>query len=145
MPMIRRSTLAAVLAASTAMPLAAEEGPMTLDAVRWVLGTWVQESETSTTTETWTATSDHVFAGQGIARRTGEKDPRFVESLLLVEMSGAVFYVAKVPENEYPIPFRMVEASESHAVFTNPNHDFPRRIEYRLQEDGELHVTPQRR
>ena len=62
------------------------------------------------------------------------------ESLRLVEMSGEVFYVAKVGHNDLPIAFKLTSGSDDRAVFENPQHDFPKRLEYRLTE-GRLVVT----
>lgn len=61
------------------------------------------------------------------------------ESLRLVVMAGEVYYLAKVPHNPLPVAFRLSEGGDRSAVFTNPDHDFPRRIEYHLG-DGVLTV-----
>jgi hypothetical protein len=51
-------------------------------------------------------------------------------------MAGEVFYIAKVAHNPLPIAFKLSECGEGLAVFTNPAHDFPRRLEYRLAGDA---------
>ncbi|MDZ7344312.1 MAG: DUF6265 family protein, partial [candidate division KSB1 bacterium] len=59
--------------------------------------------------------------------------------LLLVEMEREVFYIPKIAENEYPVPFKMIEGEAGRkAVFSNPKHDFPQNISYELQADGTL-------
>jgi hypothetical protein len=60
--------------------------------------------------------------------------------LLLAEMAGDVYYIAKVKSNPYPVPFKLVDSSAQHAVFENPDHDFPKRLEYRRTEQGGLNV-----
>ena len=62
------------------------------------------------------------------------------ESLRIVEMSGEVFYLAKVGENDLPVAFKLTDCSETHAVFENAGHDFPRRLEYRLTGEERMIV-----
>ncbi len=60
------------------------------------------------------------------------------EFLRLVEDSAGVTYFVS-PGGGPTTPFRLTMADESMAVFENPEHDFPTRIEYRL--DGETLVA----
>jgi hypothetical protein len=53
------------------------------------------------------------------------------ESLRIVEMSKAVFYIAKVDHNSLPVAFKLVKCSDTHVIFENLDHDFPKRIEYK--------------
>lgn len=46
-------------------------------------------------------------------------------------MSGGVFYVSKVSHNELPVAFRLTTCTDGRFVFDNPQHDFPRRLDYR--------------
>ena len=46
-------------------------------------------------------------------------------------------YVAKVAHNERPVAFRLSECEAGRFAFVNPEHDFPRRLEYvRVGEDA---------
>ena len=65
------------------------------------------------------------------------------ETLRLVAMSGDVFYIAKVPENTLPVPFRMETCSDDVATFANPAHDFPKRISYRWAAPDRMTVSVQ--
>ena len=57
------------------------------------------------------------------------------ESMLLEQDStGAISYNA-FPSGQAPAVFPAAEASDSHAVFVNPAHDFPQRIVYRRRGD----------
>jgi hypothetical protein len=51
-------------------------------------------------------------------------------------MSDGVFYIAKVAENDLPVPFRLTECSESLLVFENPLHDAPRHLTYKRLDDA---------
>ena len=56
-------------------------------------------------------------------------------------MSGDIFYIAKVHHNELPIAFKLTQCSDSVAVFENPEHDFPKKIEYKLTDQDRITVT----
>jgi hypothetical protein len=56
-------------------------------------------------------------------------------------MANAVFYIAKVSHNEYPVAFRLVECEDGWLVFANPTHDFPQRLEYRRVGEAGLQVN----
>ena len=68
------------------------------------------------------------------------------ETLRLVSMSDGVFYIAKVTENDLPVPFRMTRCADDLAVFENPEHEAPRKLTYKLKRanvnnDDVLEVT----
>lgn len=61
-----------------------------------------------------------------------------LESLKIERKDGSIFYVASVPHNPGPVEFKLIELSEKHVVFENPEHDFPQRISYTLNANGTL-------
>lgn len=91
-------------------------------------------------TESWVDVGHGVFRGEGRATVPGSETSRLVETLLLVEMSGEIFYLAKVDENEPPVSFTLAAVSAGRAVFENPDHDCPQRLDYHLDEEGRLNV-----
>lgn len=113
-----------------------------LKSITWILGQWQQDSENSITTETWTKLSPNTF--DGISQILSKKDDKitFVETLRIVEMSKEVFYIAKVSHNAFPVSFKLTECSDSMAVFENADHDFPKKLVYKIEDDGRhLNVT----
>jgi hypothetical protein len=121
-----------------------------LKQLTWLLGHWraeagervIRESWAPVSTETWegygttrAAAPGGGAAGEGVAAG-GEGAVLESESLRLVQMAGEVFYIAKVGHNALPVAFRLSECGEGFAVFVNPAHDFPRRLEYRLAGDA---------
>lgn len=128
-----------LLLISPSKPAAGEN--LSLNTIRWMLGVWVYVADETTTQEIWTDTGDGIFKGTGTVVSASDQTLHSRESLLLVEMSGAVFYLAKVDGNPLPVPFTLVRASPGFAVFENTAHDFPNRLEYRLGEGGRLDVT----
>jgi Domain of unknown function (DUF6265) len=109
--------------------------------LRWLLGGWRAASDDRIVTETWREASPGTFEGRGETRRRGSDTILDGEDLRLVAMSEAVFYVAKVAHNDYPVAFRLTQCGPGRLVFENPGHDFPRRLEYTRQADGGLEVV----
>jgi hypothetical protein len=111
-----------------------------LDSLRWLLGDWRAEGGATTLHESWRAAGPRTFEGVGTERAAGDGAVKGEETLRLVEMSDSVFYVAKVAHNELPVAFRLNQCGDGRFVFANPAHDFPRRIEYRQEQDDRLSV-----
>lgn len=116
----------AVLAAPRAATPVPQAG--SLDELSWLAGEWQRQTRGGVALERWTLTATGLV-GEGLVRRDGEE--RHTEALLLVAMGGEVFYIARPPENPYPVAFRLVSSEADTFVFENPTHDFPQRIVYR--------------
>lgn len=111
-----------------------------LDAVRWLLGDWITAGDERFTHETWKEASADTFEGVATTRSRESGEMVYQETMRLVAMSGQVFFVAKVPENEFPVPLSLTSCEGRTAVFENRLHDFPKRIDYRLEDDNGLSV-----
>lgn len=105
-----------------------------LQQLSWMLGDWQRTGlpEGRTGYERWRV-DGHALAGVGVSKRDGQV--LFEERLRLVEQDGAIYYIADVAENPQPVRFKLVSSSDKKAAFANPEHDFPKRIVYRLQGD----------
>ena len=122
--------------------VASTQNCTSLDTINWILGEWQHENEKILATEIWIKLSPNTY--DGIAQTLSKKEDKitFVEALRIVEMTDEVFYVAKVSHNEYPISFKLIDCSDSTAVFENNTHDFPKKIFYQLSDGGRsLSVT----
>jgi hypothetical protein len=133
-----RASLLIVLVACAESAGAAECG--SLGAMRWLLGEWLADGPMSTWRESWSEIGAKTWEGQGTETPKADPGKASIEELRLVEMGGSVFYVAKVSHNDLPVAFRLVECDDGRLVFTNPSHDFPRRLQYDRQPDGRLRV-----
>ena len=111
-----------------------------LAALGWLTGPWEQRSETRVRAEIWARASAGVFRGVGTVH-AADGQPRGRESLALVVMAGEIYYLAKTSQHSVPIAFRLTEVAEGRAVFENPAHDFPRRLEYTLTDPNSLTVV----
>jgi hypothetical protein len=105
-----------------------------LESVEWFLGEWETSPSRVVIREYWHRVSDDTFEGESITKSLTNDDVVNYETLRLVSMSDSVFYIAKVTDNELPVPFRLTRCSDSIAVFENPVHDAPQRLIYRLMD-----------
>ena len=55
-------------------------------------------------------------------------------------MNDEIFYLAKVRENEYPIPYKLTSSNSSSFTFQYENHDFPQFIKYIYHTNDSLKV-----
>ena len=112
-----------------------------LESIEWMLGEWRAESETRVITEKWIKASSITFEGSGQTQNKLDQNLTDSEALRLVALAGDIFYIAKVPHNEFPITFRLVSNGVHSALFENKTHDFPQQIYYKLIDNDHLHVT----
>ncbi len=115
---------------SAAVPAAQSTGCATLAPVDWLLGTWSSTNGKDRVTEEWRRVSEATFEGEGVTYALDDGARKGSESLRLVAMGPAVFYLAKVAHNNYPVAFALTACAAGRLVFENPAHDFPRRLEY---------------
>jgi hypothetical protein len=106
-----------------------------------LLGEWISENSSGVTIENWEQVSQHSFEGFGKTISADSNKVKSYESLRLVKMSGQIFYIAKVSHNILPIAFALTTCSDSMAIFENADHDFPKKIEYKLQAHDKILVT----
>jgi hypothetical protein len=111
-----------------------------LDSLEWITGEWIAEHGDVITREKWVKVSDRSFEGVGgITRKTSGETSG--ETLRLVEMSDEIFFIAKVAQNPLPVAFKLTHCPAGVAVFENAAHDFPKKLEYRLESEASLVVT----
>jgi hypothetical protein len=140
MPVRAWPRLLAACAALLACASAEAGACSSLEAARWLLGSWLADSGQRVVTETWIEASATTFEGAGITRARTDGKVVDGEALRLVAMADAVFYVAKVAHNDYPVAFRLTTCDAERLVFENPGHDFPRRLEYRRIDADRMEV-----
>jgi len=133
-PLAAALLLLGFVACRSAEPDNARGGVETL---RWLSGTWAGDLASSTYEEHWSTPAGGAMLG--MAREL--KDGRMVafEHLRIEQRNDGVFYVA-APGGGDSVAFRAVRIGPREAVFENPEHDFPVRIAYRLDQDGGLHA-----
>ena len=74
----------------------------------------------------------------GISRTVADgKTVEFEFMQIREEASGEILFIAK-PSGQPEATFKMIKGSAREVIFENPQHDFPQRVIYRLQDDGSL-------
>ena len=117
---------------------AAETAPgISLSELGWLVGTWVYDDGTFNSKHVWMPAKGQVMLATQRDRRDGRT--RHVEFIQLREAAdGVVFHV--YPIGQQPSDFHLVWADQRRVVFENPDHDFPQRILYWI-ENGKTLVS----
>jgi len=99
-----------------------------MDALTWLEGPWIAETDGTRVEEQWTAPAGGAMLGTSRTLRDG----RMVafEFLRIVARPGALVYIAQ-PGGRPPTEFVLTSSAPGLAVFENPAHDFPKRLSYR--------------
>jgi len=129
-----------VIALLFSPPLLAAEDCNTLESLHWLLGNWESVGGNTRWVETWEQMTDKTIEGSTVQHRRSDDVVTSEETLRLVEMSGEVFYIAKVAQNELPIAFKLTACGPGIATFENAQHDFPKLLRYELKSDATLDV-----
>lgn len=109
-----------------------------MEKLSWIADRWVSAEGETRSYEHWEKISDELFTGGSETINNG--DTIFTEKLKIEKIDGEIFYIADVKHNPAPVKFKMTSLNDYEAVFENPEHDFPQKITYRLEE-GILHAT----
>lgn len=99
-----------------------------------MLGKWksVNTKTGNTSYEHWTKVSDREWAGTGFRLSRSGTDTLFREKLKIITKDNTLYYVADVKENAVPVYFKFTAINEQGFTCENPEHDFPKKISYRL-------------
>ncbi len=105
-----------------------------LSKLNWIQGTWISTNPKPgrTLQEHWDKFSDEELRGYSVSMKG--TDTLSFEKMKILMKDNELYFVADVPENKKLIYFRLVEINESGFVCENPDHDFPKRISYSVNE-----------
>jgi len=112
----------------------------TVESLKWLVGDWHSENGTLKINESWQKISAKTFEGYGSTYSIEKNKVVSSETLRLVEMSGEIFYIAKVASNKLPITFKLTSCTANSVIFENSAHDFPQRISYQLKNEQSMIV-----
>ena len=104
-------------------------------ALSWMAGCWRQQSEARTVDEVWMAPSGDGMLG--LSRTVTKGRISEYEFLEIRVHDGRIVYTAR-PSGQPEATFTASKVGPREVVFENPAHEFPQRIIYRLQADGNL-------
>lgn len=101
-------------------------------------GSWIMKTKKGVIGEKWKKLTDDFLQSTGYLTRGA--DTIITESVALRNTSAGIFYTSTVADqnNRQPVAFRLSSSSNNTFVFTNPEHDFPKRITYRFVHKDSL-------
>jgi hypothetical protein len=108
-----------------------------LSALSWIAGTWNGVQGKVEMEEHWLPAKGNMMLG--LHRDVVGQRTVMFEYLRIEATPDAITYWAS-PKGRPATPFKLKESRENHVVFENPDHDFPQRIIYWLDEHGALHA-----
>jgi hypothetical protein len=118
--------------------LFAQEKQPSIDDFAWLAGGWERSGNGRETVEQWMKPAGQTMLGMSRTIVSGKtREFEFIQ--IRQQENGDIFYVA-LPSGQNETWFKLVKMGEKEAVFENPEHDFPQRIIYRLENDGSLHA-----
>lgn len=104
-----------------------------LDDLGWMAGHWTLTKDGVVMEEVWTEPRGGVMLGM---HRDAKDAKASFEFLRIAATPEGIVYFAQ-PGGRPPTPFTLTGAERGRAVFSNPEHDFPKRIIY-WREDAKL-------
>ncbi len=114
----------------------AKETPFTINDLAWLKGCWTSNRNGRAITEHWLKPAGGTMLG--ISRTVADgKTVEFEFMQIREETGGGIFFIAK-PSGQPEATFKLIKGSAREVIFENPQHDFPQRVIYRLQDDGSL-------
>jgi uncharacterized protein DUF6265 len=126
----RLSTGCALLLVTT--PSAAQQ---TAPSAGWLTGCWALQKGDRIIEETWMPERGGIMLG--MSRTVVGRNVREFEFVVLQAIRSGLEY--RVQAGDQPeVVFRALKPAASEAVFENPDHDFPKRIGYRLTAPDSL-------
>jgi hypothetical protein len=116
---------------------AGETPETTVDELAWLAGTWTSEQRGVAMEEHWTEPRGGIMLGLHRDLPPGKK--AFFEFLRIEETPGGLVYHAS-PRGAPATAFRMIALEKHKVIFENPDHDYPKRILYWLDDEDVLHA-----
>ena len=131
----RRGLILALACLMVAAPVLADRADVHIDDLAWLEGNWVSESDGTVSEHLWLSPRGQVILG--LQRDTRDGETRHIEFVEIREgPDGIVFHV--YPVGQKPTDFFLVWADERRMLFENPDHDFPQRILYWVENGHTL-------
>lgn len=119
---------------------AKKEKIITVNSFSWLNGHWEMPEKDGTVTEEWKTVNDSLMEGKSDFIKGDSVIP--FELIKIFRRDTSLFYEAKAAgqNDDKPVAFRMTSFSDSGFVAENPQHDFPKRITYRLINKDSIHA-----
>jgi hypothetical protein len=122
----------ALISLGLALPTAFAHAATTVRQLDWISGHWCSSSNGEKIEEIWLPAHGGVMLGMS-RTQDGDRTSGF-EYMRIVMVDQRPGFVAQ-PGGRPPVNFLRTDGDRNWVRFENPEHDFPKRIEYRRQGD----------
>lgn len=120
-----------------AVPAFAQDARPTIESFNWLAGCWANADNSSEqVTEHWLRPAGGMMLGMGRTIKGG-KVTTYEFTRIYQEPNGDIFFSAKLPKQE-ETAFKLIKSAGDEFVFENAAHDFPQRVIYRRDKNGNL-------
>lgn len=135
-----RKTLIAIIATLSLSAFIISGDNKTFKKLYALEGTWKMNTKRGPVCEEWKRMNKNYLQSKGYMIRG--KDTIISERIALTNTKGGIFYTSAVEDqnNKQPIAFKMTSSETNIFIFENPQHDFPKRIVYKLVTADSLHA-----
>lgn len=108
----------------------------------WLLGSWESQRKSGMMVERWHLLNDSSLAGSSTLFKA-DGNAQLLEDIELVYRGNQYFYIvsASGQNGGEKVSFLIRQCSDSGFLAENPQHDFPRRIRYRLMGSDSILAT----
>lgn len=106
-----------------------------------MIGEWQMQTKNGHIVESWEIKNDSTFIGKSfMLKADGSK--HILENIELVYRMKEAFYISAVENqnNRKPVKFKLLNYNENSFVAVNNEHDYPKRISYRMYSNDSLHA-----
>ena len=113
-----------------------------MQSFKWLIGSWTMTTGRGAIMENWIQLNDSTIGGESIfIKNTGGTEQR--EKLRFIYSNKEYFYcvVFLGQNNNEEIKFRITSFADSGFVSENMQHDFPKRIIYKLMNKDTIHAV----
>jgi hypothetical protein len=102
----------------------------------WMTGCWALVGQDAGSIEQWSSPAGRMMLG--FSRVVSDGETVAFEYLRIVDEGNDVLALIASPSGQTTARFEATELANDKVIFENSEHDFPQRIIYRLNEDGDL-------
>lgn len=131
--------IATVCCVSSMVPVWSPQPPaLDIQSLAWLGGCWESKQPSLHSQEQWMPPSGGIMIGMGRTVKNGKLvSVEFME----LRQDGPNLVFTAHPSGQKTARFKVTSASATEAIFENPDHDFPQKIEYRLTKPDVLVAT----
>lgn len=129
--MIRTLTIIAAV-----LVLAPADTRADISELSWMTGCWSAVGQEPGSIEQWSSPAGGMMLG--FSRMVSDGKTVAFEYLRILDEGNDVIALIASPSGQETARFEMKEVAEYKVIFENPEHDFPQRIIYRLDDAGNL-------